>query len=122
MTTPHHLGRRVKGHPLLWLAVLTAGAVGSFFIGVDGAKHAAFIGRTYPDAAPQLYFWAGVQMVAGLVMLYYAGRVARLCWKMYAGRPPAAPGCCRRCGYDLTSNVSGVCPECGARVHRKAIG
>jgi hypothetical protein len=25
-----------------------------------------------------------------------------------------APGVCRRCGYDLTGNVSGVCPECGA--------
>lgn len=25
-------------------------------------------------------------------------------------------GRCRRCGYNLTGNVSGVCPECGARV------
>lgn len=23
------------------------------------------------------------------------------------------PGHCQRCGYDLTGNVSGVCPECG---------
>jgi len=22
-------------------------------------------------------------------------------------------GLCRKCGYDLTGNVSGVCPECG---------
>ena len=22
-------------------------------------------------------------------------------------------GACDRCGYDLTGNVSGVCPECG---------
>ncbi len=22
-------------------------------------------------------------------------------------------GCCKTCGYDLTGNVSGVCPECG---------
>lgn len=27
-------------------------------------------------------------------------------------RRPAA-GCCRTCGYDLTGNVSGRCPECG---------
>ncbi len=26
------------------------------------------------------------------------------------------PGHCRRCGYDLTGNKSGVCPECGAAV------
>jgi hypothetical protein len=24
------------------------------------------------------------------------------------------PGHCRRCGYDLTGNESGVCPECGS--------
>ena len=26
------------------------------------------------------------------------------------------PGCCRSCGYDLTGNTSGVCPECGREV------
>jgi hypothetical protein len=25
------------------------------------------------------------------------------------------PGHCPRCGYDLTGNVSGMCPECGTR-------
>ena len=25
----------------------------------------------------------------------------------------AAKGLCLRCGYDLTGNISGVCPECG---------
>ena len=25
------------------------------------------------------------------------------------------PGSCGKCGYDLTGNVSGVCPECGAK-------
>ena len=26
------------------------------------------------------------------------------------------PGHCKKCGYDLTGNVSGVCPECGNRI------
>jgi hypothetical protein len=26
------------------------------------------------------------------------------------------PGHCQKCGYDLTGNVSGVCPECGTAV------
>ncbi len=26
------------------------------------------------------------------------------------------PGYCRKCGYDLTSNMSGVCPECGTAI------
>jgi hypothetical protein len=25
-------------------------------------------------------------------------------------------GCCRSCGYNLTGNVSGICPECGTAV------
>jgi hypothetical protein len=28
-------------------------------------------------------------------------------------RKPFEPGQCEGCGYDLTGNVSGVCPECG---------
>lgn len=27
-----------------------------------------------------------------------------------------SPGVCRRCGYDLTGNVSGQCPECGQAI------
>jgi DNA-directed RNA polymerase subunit RPC12/RpoP len=30
-------------------------------------------------------------------------------------RRPFPPGHCRKCGYNLTGNVSGRCPECGAR-------
>jgi len=26
------------------------------------------------------------------------------------------PGHCRNCSYNLTGNVSGLCPECGTRV------
>jgi len=28
----------------------------------------------------------------------------------------ALPGHCRKCEYDLTGNVSGICPECGTPV------
>ena len=26
------------------------------------------------------------------------------------------PGHCQECGYNLTGNVSGVCPECGTKI------
>jgi hypothetical protein len=29
---------------------------------------------------------------------------------------PMPPGHCTRCGYDLTGNVSGICPECGVPI------
>ncbi len=34
-----------------------------------------------------------------------------LWWVQFRSRP--AYPCCRSCGYDLTANVSGICPECG---------
>jgi len=33
---------------------------------------------------------------------------------------PAKPGCCLNCGYDLTLNASGRCPECGTTCERDA--
>jgi hypothetical protein len=36
-----------------------------------------------------------------------------LAWVVGARRRPP-PGHCQSCGYDLTANVSGRCPECGA--------
>ncbi len=41
-------------------------------------------------------------------------------WWLDRRRTP--PGHCHHCGYDLTGNVSGVCPECGRPVDSKAAG
>lgn len=30
-------------------------------------------------------------------------------------RKPQLPGHCENCGYDLSGNISGRCPECGVR-------
>lgn len=36
-----------------------------------------------------------------------------LYWRL---KPRARPGHCRRCGYNLTGNTSGRCPECGTAI------
>ncbi len=41
-------------------------------------------------------------------------------WRRRGVRFP--PGHCRRCGYDLTGNVSGRCPECGEDVRSQRAG
>lgn len=33
-------------------------------------------------------------------------------WLWYLDRP-RPPGACPKCGYDLTGNTTGICPECG---------
>lgn len=35
-------------------------------------------------------------------------------WLWHRDRRRVRPGCCPRCGYNLTGNTSGVCSECGA--------
>jgi hypothetical protein len=51
-----------------------------------------------------------IPFVMGIAFTAFARRRARR----------ASEGHCRRCGYDLTGNVSGVCPECGAVAARGA--
>ena len=43
---------------------------------------------------------------------------AVLLW--WLDRPRIPPGHCQKCGYDLTGNVSGKCPECGAAIASEA--
>ena len=40
--------------------------------------------------------------------------IALLC--SLARKRQVLPGYCRKCGYNLTGNVSGICPECGERI------
>jgi len=37
-------------------------------------------------------------------------------------RRRAPPDACRKCGYNLTGNVSGICPECGTPISAGARG
>ena len=41
----------------------------------------------------------------------YVRLMNRLCRKL-------RPECCLTCGYNLTGNVSGVCPECGTPIDK----
>lgn len=54
----------------------------------------------------RLSLWALTAVAGGLA--YGCSRI-RL-------RPGQVAGKCRACSYDLTANVSGVCPECGMPV------
>jgi hypothetical protein len=61
--------------------------------------------------------WRGVfsndMLFWGALMLAVSGGVM---WAVARRPPDYDPTRCRACGYDLTGNVSGVCPECGSRL------
>jgi hypothetical protein len=51
-----------------------------------------------------------------LVLLLTGAPTAYLFW--FDRRHP--PHCCQGCGYDLTGNTSGACPECGQPINPAA--
>ena len=98
----------------------------------------------YASGQPAFHFWAGTDrritlsppddsgasrfrlnylefngwLVAGLVAVYPCATFLRGPWRRHRR---GARGQCVHCGYDLTGNLSGVCPECGgsAEAQRK---
>ena len=62
-----------------------------------------------------------VKMAFGILCIAWClGMIAVILVSPWIGREKWAErrsrGLCGRCGYDLTGNVSGVCPECGTAV------
>ena len=116
-----------------WTAVVSISPRGPS-IGVGGGVMDVFWG--YPISSKVLFLrndagltdwntWVYVYGVAGqgvgrasavpLYAVFAAVAVPTLAvW--WFGRKPVKPGHCR-CGYNLTGNQSGVCPECGDEVH-----
>jgi hypothetical protein len=56
----------------------------------------------------------GVQMSLGLILLVAPGIWAEARLPKKKQKPPE--GLCQKCGYNLTGNVSGMCPECGTKI------
>ncbi len=65
---------------------------------------------SYPDGFPGGYILTPLWLPFAVVAL----PTAWLWWLDRRRRIP--PGHCQKCGYDLTGNVSGRCPECGESV------
>ncbi len=63
----------------------------------------------WPDAQ-LLPTYSFVDVPLWLPFLLAFGAARRL---RRSGRWRYPPGCCASCGYDLTANTSGICPECG---------
>lgn len=93
---------------LLGLAVvkLTATGLKIFVIlSLPGMLTVYFLGGT--GAAPSL----SVGIVNLLVYASVGALLGDVGARLLKRRPRV--GCCSECDYDLTGNVSGICPECG---------
>ncbi len=74
-----------------------------------------FFGKPEYDKSPcwmhENKMWCNADLPLWLVLALLAPPTALLWYRDRCHRYP--PGHCRQCGYNLTGNVSGVCPECG---------
>ena len=59
--------------------------------------------------------------VLSLTLPLWIPFVLALALAAFYWRPRVPKGCCGQCGYNLTGNVSGRCPECGADARSKAL-
>jgi hypothetical protein len=66
----------------------------------------------FPNGHLITFTWRGIAVDLGLGIL---GGLAIAAFTGFARRrnPRYRDGHCSECGYDLTGNVSGICPECG---------
>lgn len=55
------------------------------------------------------WYWIWAILSAAPALILSLAVIRRL-------KPHPGPGCCTRCGYDLTANESGKCPECGISI------
>ncbi len=69
--------------------------------------------------------WAGMSWFAGMLLSVLLLSLAGTGYNAFFAAPTQREiaenyimdrGHCGRCGYDLTGNVSGICPECGWRI------
>lgn len=74
--------------------------------------------RFFPRIWPSIDTTWGTEIVLPLWLPIIALSVLPLLWlcRMRKFRRRQRSNCCTACGYNLTGNVSGVCPECGTAI------
>ena len=106
-------------YPYQGSTIAVSGGAGSSRVRTEGSLDEPVYYRhfTWPDGHS---VWVVTVALDSLITLTAILPVARLLlWgvRTIVLSPPgkrAEPNTCRGCGYNLTGNVSGVCPECGA--------
>lgn len=128
---------RAPGDWMTWVLLLAERGVLWFVVGaVFHLRDRRLVGFTLSgvgiDAASDLIisliFGASTPLgaKASILMVFLAG-AAFLVPLFVIGRRPSlkarffAQNLCRGCGYDLTGNCTGTCPECGTRVDGPAL-
>jgi hypothetical protein len=93
--TPSHYLFALPTYPGTWVHAI------GFTIAIDETE-------VWRDETLVIPGWFGITLFAAIPTVWF--------WRKRKGKR----GGCLNCGYNLTGNVSGVCPECGTPVDRKS--
>ncbi len=109
----------LQGHG--WLVWLDAGAVKAQYASYRAEEtwRVWSLSRKadFTNWRPQIQGSPGILVVPiWLLMLPVLTIALVACCRFWLDRRRIPPGHCQKCGYNLTGNVSGVCPECGGRI------
>jgi hypothetical protein len=74
-----------------------------------------------PSFGPLIIAELGWDYVLGCLLGWNLPFVVAVAVVVMLPRRYRKPGHCTRCGYNLTGNVSGVCPECGLAIALKPV-
>lgn len=108
---PFRLSRWLPGSRT-GLACLAVFVLGLSVIGAD-ALHTARV----PQGLDTTYkLLALITVIVGVILVLIIIRFGRLSHRLQLR---SSENQCLNCGYNLTGNVSGICPECGTRYSRK---
>lgn len=91
------------------------------FMGMEYNRREQEFGQ-YPRGLGYFATYGGQFLTVPLLYLFilFALLPSVWCWKVFRNR--RKPEGCRHCGYSLTGNVSGTCPECGTLVPQNQEG
>ena len=77
----------------------------SLFLDLYASDNLCWMGPSTPSPLRIVLTWLVISISVGCACRWIA---------FHCARPRCRPGYCHECDYDLTGNVSGICPECGS--------
>ncbi|MHC4442946.1 MAG: hypothetical protein ACYTF1_02885 [Planctomycetota bacterium] len=115
-TETRYLGIQALAYSVVGLFLIASSIPQLFAIIAQIITYSSFGGT--PAWLPVISQLVGtcLKLILGLLLFFGCHGVARFWSKLRYAGIRREMGICEKCGYDLTGNTSGVCPECGEKI------